>query len=240
MSALCPVLRLSRCINYPSVQSVRWKRREPLRKHIWLPQAPSKLFRIPERVTLPRDEQQQMDHLRFNYESDMLSLHFYCRDQYYLPSRSAGGLTPEQVRAEEEQHNRRLAENQEENKRMAADRATRKAAAKEKQLQELMNQEQEQKRDQEQKRQEAEQLVRREIERSATFITKDNLLSAITDALAHPVSYDFAIDKSGNVVTDGKIHVQAFSPSATPETSDNSKSMIDANAIRLTATRVYH
>lgn len=190
-------------------------------------------------MIVPRDEQQQMDHMRFNYESDLLSLHLYCQEQYYKPSRSAGGLTPEQVRAEEDQHNRRLAENEEENKRLAAERAARKAAEKQKLLQNLMDQEQQQKRDQEQKRQEAEQLISREIERSATFITRDNLLSAITDALAHPISYDFAIDKNGNVITDGKIHVQAFSPSATPESSDNSKTMIDGEGIRLTPVRIY-
>lgn len=235
--ALCLIHRLTSAS--VQVASVRWKRREPLRKHIWQPQAPSKLFKIPEKVYLPRDEQRQMDHLRFNYESDMISISAYCREQYYLPSREVGGLTPEQVQAEEEQHKRRLEENEEENKRIAAERQKRLADQKLKRQQELVQKEMEHKQQQELKRIEAERLISREIERSATFITKDNLLSAIEDALLHPVTYDFAIDKNGNVITDGKIHVQAFTPSAVPESSLNSATMIDATGLKLTPTKLY-
>lgn len=219
--------------------SVRWKRREPLRKQVWLPRAPSKLFDIKEKVYLPRDEQQQMDHMRFNYESDLLSIRMYCRTHYYLPTREAGGLTPEQVQAEEEQHQRRLEENEIENKRIAAEREKRLADQRLKRHQELVQQEIDHKQQQEIKRAEAEQLIDREVERSASFITKDNLLSAIQDALQNPISYDFAIDKYGNVVTDGKIHVQAFTPSAVPESSINATTMIDATGFKFKATKLY-
>ena len=219
--------------------SVRWKRREPLRKHIWQPQAPSKLFRIPEKKYLPRDEQQQLDLLRWNFEADLLSIKTYCRKHFYLPSREAGGLTPEQVKAEEEQHLRRLQENARENQRTAAARAQRESRQRQARLEELTQREQLRQKQDEDQRREANELVSREVKRSASFITKENLLSAIEDALRHPVSYDFAIDRSGNVVTDGKIHVQAFTPSALPETLDNASTMVDDVGTRLTATKLY-
>lgn len=238
---LSPHLHLVHRLTSASIHmtSVRWKRREPIRKHIWLPQAPSKLFKIPEKVYLPRDEQQQMDHLRFNYDADMLSISSYCREHFYLPSREAGGLTAEQVQAEEEQHKRRLLENENENRRIAAERQKRVTEQKQKLQQELVQQEMEHKRQQEQNRIQAEQVIRSEIERSATFITKENLLSAIEDALLHSVSYDFAIDRNGNVITDGTIHVMAFTPSAVPQSSDNSKTMMDATGSKLATTKLY-
>ena len=202
--------------------------------------APSKLFIIPEKVYLPRDEQRQVDHWKFNYESDMLSIAAYCREHYYLPSRSAGGLTPEQVAAEEVQHRRRLEENNEENKRIAALREERKAAEKQRIRQDLVKQVEQQKREEELRRIENERLVQQEVLRSSFFITKETLLSAIDDALSHPITYDFAIDKYGNLVTENnKIHVQAFRASDVPDVCENSKTMIDATNVKLKATKIY-
>ena len=42
-----------------------------------------------------------------------------------------------------------------------------------------------------------EELVRKEKENAATFITRDNIDKAIEEALANPVDYNFAIDSSG-------------------------------------------
>lgn len=47
---------------------------------------------------------------------------------------------------------------------------------------------------------EAEEIVRREKQLSATYILKHNLDAAIEHALANPVDYNFAIDLQGNVL----------------------------------------
>lgn len=185
-----------------------------------MPRAPSKVFIIKEKVYLPREEQDQVDLLNWTYESELLSIRRYCRDMYYLPSRTAGGLTQEEVEAQEAEHIRLLSLNDEENRRVAMEREKRRTQER-KELELKYKAEFEKQQQLEATlREQAEKMVQVEVERSKTYITKDNLLDAIEQALANPLHYDFAIDKSGRVVTDGKIHPQAFNAGSVPETSE--------------------
>lgn len=200
--------------------------------------APSKVFNIKEKVYLPRDEQDQVDHLNFDYQSQVMSISQYCKDNFYLPSRFAGGLSAEQVKAIEEEDERLLRENEEENKRMAAQRSVRETEERKTREEEYLQEQLAVEKKEKEIRMKAEAVIVKEMERCKTFITKERLLEAIEDALANPVSYDFAIDKRGNVYTDGKIHPNAFSPSAVPDNSTNVM-LEDKGDIYLKANRIF-
>lgn len=223
-----------------SIGSVRFKRREPKRKPIWLPKAPSKLFVIPEKVVYPKDEEEQLEHLHFFYQSELLSIRDYCRDNFYLPSKTAGGLSTEQVQDEEHEHMRLLKENEEENGRVAKLRQER--LVKEQKILEsdLLKAEEERSQFLKSLHSESEMRLEAEINRSRTYITIDSLDKCIEEALAHPVHYDFAITKDGALVTDGKIHVNALVPTAIPNTSSVSdQGMIEPGTIRLKPRRLF-
>lgn len=52
-------------------QCVRWKR-----KPIWLPPAKSKMFRIPERPVIPKEEDLELQRLNNNYRTYMISFKY--------------------------------------------------------------------------------------------------------------------------------------------------------------------
>lgn len=223
-----------------SLGSVRFKRREPKRKPIWLPRAPSKLFVIPERIVYPKDEEEQIEHLHFQYQSELLSIRDYCRDHYYLPSKTAGGLSTEQVQEEEEEHARLLRENKEENQRMARMRSERLANEQKMFESDVIKAEDERKDFLALLESEARKTLDAELKRSATYITKETLNAAIEEALAYPVHYDFAITKDGSIVTDGNIHVNALIPTAIPNSSSNVEhGMIEPGNVKLRPRRMY-
>ena len=144
----------------------------------------------------------------------------------------------EQVQQIEDEHQRLLRENEEENQRVAEDRKQRNIVLKKQQADDLLQKQLEKDDKNEEIRKIAEQMVQKEIERSKTYITRDNLDAVIEEALSTPVSYEFAIDKKGNVLTEGKIHPNAFTPSATPDTSDNVM-LDDKGDLKFKANRIY-
>jgi len=58
----CNVNYLNINQSFAGLQSVRWRR-----KPRWLPTAPSKVFRVPERHVLPNDEKIEWQRLNNNY-----------------------------------------------------------------------------------------------------------------------------------------------------------------------------
>lgn len=213
---------LGRIIN-PTVVQVRFKRREPVRKPIWMPQAPSKLFKIPPKPERSREEQELLDQLEFNYNAAFTSIVNQCRKQFFLPT-LASSTESERAKLQLEQAEEfkvLIRENEAENRRMAADREARRAKElsewhsylKQRQIEEAV--------EKEAIVEKAKQAVEVEIVRSKTFITKDKLLEAIEEALLHPVHYEFAVDWGGRVYTDGTIHPNALKPAAVPETSSH-------------------
>lgn len=237
------VSRIICCNRTIGLTSVRWKRVEPKRKPIWAPMAPSKLFVIKEPVVYPKDEMEQMNHLYFHYDSEMLSVREYVRDHIYLPAKTSGGLSEDQIRYEEEEHQKLLIENQLENQRVAEMRSERLASDRVKEELDMLDEETERKNQEESLRKEAERQVILEINRSKTFITRENLEKSIQESMLHPVHYDFAIDKDGNIVTDGRLHDYAFKPSAIPETSSHlevgMKQLSEDKAIKMKAKRLF-
>jgi len=66
----------------------------------------------------------------------------------------------------------------------------------------------------EERKEQANQRVLLEIERSKTYITRENLVAAIETALANPVDHNYAIDLAGNLYQ-GRSTTQL--PDASPE-----------------------
>ncbi|KAI2809680.1 hormone [Blomia tropicalis] len=209
-------------LDWQSVRyNLRHKRKEPLRKPIWQPTAPSKLYQIKKKPQLSEEETAQRKHLTDVYEINMKSIQKFLKDEFYTPTLEAGGRSPEEVAEEEMEQQKLLEENEQENERIAKMRDERlKVFQADKEailLAKSIAIEEENKRLGEQ----FDIMVRKEIERSKTYITKENLDSKIEECLTHQTTYDFAIDNNGKLVFSGSLHPYALSPKDVPETSSN-------------------
>ncbi|XP_058129152.1 small ribosomal subunit protein mS26 [Anopheles ziemanni] len=170
------------------------------RKPRWLGTAKSKLFRVPERRKQIEEEVEELKRLHNNYRTQMKAVRNFLRDEveaYKLVSRAGLVLqTPEEEEAEWQDALRR---NDEWNQQTAAEREERltaeRAARKEFILERLVLKEQREM----SKQEEVEAKVRAEKEQSKTFITRENIDKAIELALVQPTSYNFALDRDGNI-----------------------------------------
>lgn len=219
------LLSVSKCVTLTNWQSVRFrlrhKRKEPLRKPIWQPTAPSKLYRIKKKPEYSPTEQAQRDHLDYTYDINMKSIKHFLRKEFYLPTVESESRPAKTVLDDSEEQARLIKENEEDNRRIAGMREERLAEFKADMNAELMMMSM---KEEEEKRRIGEQfdvLVRQEIERSKTYITRENLDDKIEEALTHSTNYEFAIDTSGKVHFEGSLHPYAFKPKDIPDTSSN-------------------
>ncbi|XP_019537310.3 small ribosomal subunit protein mS26 [Aedes albopictus] len=175
------------------------------RKPRWLGTAKSKLFRVPERHQQVDEEVTELKRLHNNYHTQMKAVRRFLMDEVAASKLiSRAGMiiqTPEEEAAEweelqriNEEWNRTVGEVRE--KRLADEREQRKNYI----LERLVAKEQ---RDQE-KRERVEEKVRLEKELSKNYITRENIDKAIEMALVQPMSYNFAIDLSGNIRRHGE------------------------------------
>lgn len=85
-------------------------------------------------------------------------------------------------------------------------------------------------------------LVSQEIERSKTYITRDNIDAKIDETLTHQTNYDYAIDVNGRIMFDGSLHPYALRPKAVPETSSQTEeyqSFDSGKPVYLKAKKLY-
>lgn len=210
--------------------NLKRKRKEPVRKPIWEPIAPSKLFRIRHRPELSDQEQQQRTHMEETYATAMRSIQLYFREQFYSPTLSSGGLSAEQVRNEELDQMALIEENDRENQRVARMRKERVTRMEQLVAQKMLVQHLDHNEELRQKARQIDQTVRQEIKRSKTYITHTTLEAAIEEALTHSVSYDFAIDTDGRIYSEQALHPYALRPSAVPESSSNIQEMSETES----------
>lgn len=230
----------------PQFQSVRHRLRhkikEPFRKPVWQPTAPSKLYRIKKKEELSESEQAQRDHLEHTYSINMKSIQEYLRQEFYLPTLEDGGRSHEDVLKEEEEQNKLLAQNDAINAKIAAERAVREKEFEREQDALLLAKQIELEEENRVKGEELDRIVRLEIERSKTYITKENLDEKIDELLTHSTSYEFAIDTNGRVVFDGSLHPYALNPKAVPETSSQTeeyKNVDTSKPVFLTSRKLF-
>jgi len=202
---------------------LKYKIKEPLRKPVWQPMAPSKLFRIKQKEELTSEEKAQREHLQHTYSINMKSIKNFLREEFYLPTLSAGGRSQEEVTKEEEEQQRLFEENDRENEKISNLRTERMNMFRKDKEAELIAQQLQIEQENIRHGKELDEIVKREIVRSKTYITKENLDIMIEEALAHETSYDFAIDTNGKLIYSGTLHPYALTPRAVPETSSNSE-----------------
>jgi small subunit ribosomal protein S26 len=215
------------------VSQVRYKRKEKFRKPIWDPVAPSKYYRVNIKRVFDEEEKLMRKNLNETYKRNMESIYSYFNKEFYLPTLSAGGISDEQVKKEEDEQARLLAENEMENARVARLREERMREEEQNMKAQMIVEEMKRQEEIKLRSKNIDEEVRIEIERSKTYITRDTLDAALEEALANPVTYDYAIDVNGNVHYDGILHPYALKPSAVPDTSSNTKEFEDRKGIKV-------
>ncbi|CAD7005751.1 unnamed protein product [Ceratitis capitata] len=178
-----------------ALEFVRWRR-----KPRWLPVAKSKLFRVPERKQQNADEKAELMRLHNNYKLQMRSLRQYLREEVLRLNVTTTAdhivLTPEQ---EEAEFQRCMQENEAWNQKIAVERNERLQRELEEKAVEIRQRLEAARIREEERLERADEVVRREIELSKSFITRDKLDTAIEQALANPVDYNFSLDLKGNI-----------------------------------------
>ncbi|KAK5646814.1 hypothetical protein RI129_005278 [Pyrocoelia pectoralis] len=181
-------------LNYTNLQICRWGR-----KPRWLPTAKTKMFRVPPRPQIPVEDYEELKRLYNIYRTEIKSLKNYFTEKYsvenvqrfdmeqheksfkedFLKCNAINDEWNQQIKVEREE---RVAKELEEN---IEDAKKRLEARNERQLIKLQN---------------ADEIVRHEIEASKDFITPEKLDAAIEYALNNPVDYNYAIDLDGNII----------------------------------------
>lgn len=183
--------------NYAIFTIFRFKR--PCRKP-WNQTAKSKLFRVPKRPVIPVEEDIEILRLFNNYRTHMKSIKAYLEEKYCVSNLKTSD--PEEIkRLFEEDFERCVKINDEWNEKQ---RITREKQAAEMLASEIDISKKKIQEHEEQfklKMEKIEELVRKEKEKSKSFILDlETLDAAIDHALDNPVEYNFAIDLMGNKI----------------------------------------
>ena len=167
------------------------------RKPIWMPTAPSKLFRIAEHTFYDKEEVLQISKLHYAYRAQMESIGKYMEQEFYIPATRAGGIPPEFIKSEQEEEKEIIAEND----RINAEIARQKDEYFSQKLKETEDKVMQRKLDKEEQLIEAAQQIDEYIRAQKTnpdsCVTAENIDSQIDRSLENPVSFEFCIDKTG-------------------------------------------
>lgn len=231
-------------INYQQIRhNLRYRRKEPFRKPIWTTMAPSKLFRIRKRPELSEKEMKQRQHLEYTYEINMKSINEYLRKTFYEPTlKEDSENISENMDQEIAELEKAIEENNKINKKIAAMRDERMEILKTELAAKFAMQKIKDEEENRRLGEEFDRKVEREIERSKTYITMDNIDEKIEEALTHQTNYDYAIDVNGKIIFDGFLHPYAFKAKAVPETSsqtEESHNVDLSKPVYLKAKKIY-
>ncbi|XP_017072219.1 probable 28S ribosomal protein S26, mitochondrial [Drosophila eugracilis] len=178
-----------------ALEFVRWRR-----KPRWLPVAKSKMFRVPERKKQSEEERTELMRLHNQYKTQLRSVRQFLREEVIHHEETSTAdhivLTVEQ---EEAEFQKCLEANAAWNAAIAKERDQRLAKEREEKVAYVQERLEARQVREEERREQAQQRVLLEIERSKTYITRENLDAAIETALANPVDHNFAIDLAGNL-----------------------------------------
>lgn len=167
------------------------------RKPIWMPTAPSKLFRIAEHTFYDDEESTQIRKLQVAYAAQMSSIHKYMEREFYIPATQAGGLPAEFVEQEKQEDELIYKENDQIN----AEVAKKREVYFENMTKNLEREVMEEKMTREEALIEAaekvDDFVKKHKEDPNNFITPENFDTMIEKIIDHPISYEFYVDKQG-------------------------------------------
>lgn len=171
------------------------------RKPIWMPTAPSKLFRIPEHTFYSAEEVTQIQIIQRAYKAQEESIKEFMKHEFYIPRTQSGGLPAAFIKQEQEIDQQLLEENNRENARIAK--------LKEEYLTKQLNEMEEKLMEEKITREETLTQKARTIddyilatkEKSDAFVTPENIESMIDEAMENPTNLEFCIDRSGRKYT---------------------------------------
>jgi len=169
------------------------------RKPIWMPTAPTKLFRMSvlTREFYDNEEVEQIKKLQAVYNSQMESISNFMRVEFYEPASKAGGIPAEFLQMEAEEDKKI----NEENDRLNAEIAKQKAEFFAERLRYLEDEVINEKLKREDAIIEASQKVDDYIksvkDKPDACVTPDNFEALMIKALENPVNHEFCIDTYG-------------------------------------------
>lgn len=199
--------RLIKTVDAQKRDCIRVLKKYPVRKPIWYPTPPSKIFNIREKP--PFDACKEF--LQQEYELHSRSL---CA---YLEKYTKENVNLEDINElERKEQATLLAENDKENEKQKTIREARIAEFNRREEEDMLELMAKETIELEAKNKQLNNMVLEEIERSKSYITKDKLEKAIEEALDNPVSYEFAIDLKGGLHYDQTLHPYALKPTALP------------------------
>lgn len=165
------------------------------RKPIWMPTAPSKLFRIAEHKFYSKEEAEDIYNLSIAYRAQELSIQEFMKHEFYIPATNLGGLPSEFVQKEMDIDRRLREENDRENARIAESK-NEFLNNRSKELEMRMLEEKK-------LREEKLETIAKKVDEYIlaqtpdSFITPDNIDSKIEHAIDNPVCFEFFIDPRG-------------------------------------------
>lgn len=167
------------------------------RKAIWMPTAPSKLFRITEHTFYSPKEIERIRELKAVYKAQQRSVAELMKHEFFLPAGRTGGLPKEFIDKELQDDKLIYEENVRENARIAKLREE----FMNKQMQELEDKLMEEKLRREEEllqiSQKIDDFVKEQKSDPDCVVTEDNIEAMIDKAIENPVSFEFFIDRSG-------------------------------------------
>ncbi|XP_055696734.1 probable 28S ribosomal protein S26, mitochondrial [Phlebotomus papatasi] len=179
--------------SWTGLQVVRWRR-----KPRWLPMAQSRYNKVPERKPVDPEEKDEMMRLFNIYRTQYKSVRKFLMAEVEAKKAQTTVLTmtPEE---EEADMKRSMEINEEWNRKAAEVRNQRLEEQMELRKKDILERLEAKQLREEERRRWAEERVKQEIERSKTFIARENLEAAIEHALANPTDFNFAIDLKLNI-----------------------------------------
>lgn len=168
------------------------------RKPIWMPTAPSKLFRITEHTFYSEDEISEIKKLHTAYKYQRESIMAFMKEQFYIPATKAGGLPVSFVEKELQIDEQLKAANKAKNDEIAKEREkffNEMVKSKENLLYETKSKKEEKILDEALK---IDDIVIKSKSNPNSFVTLENFDEIVNHAMNNPVSYEFYIDSAGN------------------------------------------
>lgn len=167
------------------------------RKPIWLPTAPSKLFRIPKHDFYTPQEIERIHKLSNEFRNQEAAIREYFKHEFYIPATKAGGLPQEFIDREKEENQQRLKENQEENARIAVVREQAMSDQLKKLETRLLDTKCQMEEDLLKEAMKVDEYIDKQLSDPKSIVTRDNIEQVIDEAMDNPVNFEFYIDKSG-------------------------------------------
>lgn len=170
------------------------------RKPIWMPTAPSKLFRIDEKTFYTPEEVQQNKELDIAFKAQEVSIIEYMKHECYIPSTKTGGVPSEFLEKEMEDDRVIMEENDRENERIAKLKSEYFAARLKEVQEKVMG---EKIRTEEmimQTNLKVDEFIRHHKDNPDFFVTPRNIEKKIEEALENPVNFEYCIDRSGRKI----------------------------------------